>query len=393
MNIKESWAKLPPKTQRYVAVGGSLGVLMLALWAALPGGHEAGTTKKDKEVIRNIITDADTRKVGIDSINANMQISQREIEENKKKLDQLQQQLIEDKKQTEQRNADEIKRLRDELEATRGGMSGGNGTPPTSRGATAPAGSTDPFDASPLTARDGGPAGFDVRVVSQDAGSSNQAVQKDRNEHEAYIPPGSILTGIIITGVDASTGQGARREPFPVMVRINKEAVLPNDYSADVRECFVLLGVYGDLASERIYGRGENLSCIRNDGKVLESKFDGFVSGEDGKNGVRGRLINRDGPLLMRAALAGFMQAWSGAMGANPVPVVATTASSSVQYQNVFSSQALQNAAAQGTGKAFEKLADYYLKLADSIQPIIEVDAGREVNMILTGSLRLRLRD
>jgi conjugal transfer pilus assembly protein TraB len=396
MNTKELWENLSPKAKRYTVVAGSILLFAAVTLAVMPAKKNKDVSSKDANVIRNIITDTDTRKVGIDSLNAIMHINQKETENNKLKISQLENQLAENLKTVERNNQAEIKRLREELEATRAAAASRIGAPPQSQsGAMSSDGRPRPAQDSTVTMRvlsqeiSGDPA----VLRYQEKSGENQADQKDPREYKTTMPPGSILTGIIITGVDASTGQAANREPFPVMVRINKEAVLPNDNTADVRECFVLLGVYGDLASERIYGRGESLSCIRNDGKVIESKLDGYFSGEDGKNGVRGRLITRDGPLLMRAALAGFLQAWSGAMGSNPVPVVSTTATNAVQYQSAFSNDALHNAAAQGAGKAFEKLGDYYLKLADSMHPLVEIDAGREVNIILTGSINLRLRD
>ena len=415
MNLKEKWNGLPPVVKRWVAVGGGVAVIVTIVALLTPDDMSAkhARERKDKEVIRNIITDADTRKVGIDSLSARMQLLQRQNDDVKKQVERLERQNAEAQKNTDRRANDEVRRLRDEIEQVR--KSGGRSSIPSAPGVTGvsdPPGTGNPFDASPLTdltvsprtARDGGPAGFDVHIISADAGGSDiivagvsgggkDALAKDAQEHEVYLPSGTLLTAVIITGVDAPTGQAARREPFPVMTRLNKEAILPNDYLADVRECFVILGAYGDLSSERAYMRGESLSCVRNDGKVIESKLDGFASGEDGKNGVRGRLITRDGPMLVRAALAGFLQAWSGALGASPVPVIATAPSNNVQYQNVLSSDALRNAAAQGAGKAFEKLADYYLRLADATMPIIEIDSGRQINLVLTGGFRMRLRD
>ena len=76
------------------------------------------------------------------------------------------------------------------------------------------------------------------------------------------LPAGSLLSGQLITGLDVPTGQGVRREPYPVLIRIKASAILPNRYRTHVRECFVLASGYGDLSSERAYLRSETLSCI-----------------------------------------------------------------------------------------------------------------------------------
>src|SRR3546814_3455429 len=98
------------------------------------------------------------------------------------------------------------------------------------------------------------------------------------------------------------------RSPFPSLIRIKNEAILPNRFRADFRECFLIAGGWGDLSSERAYLRAERLSCVRNDGSVLESSLEAYATGEDGKAGIRGRLVSKQGQILERSLMAGFMQ-------------------------------------------------------------------------------------
>ena len=42
-----------------------------------------------------------------------------------------------------------------------------------------------------------------------------------------------------------------------------------------------------------------------------------------------------------------------------------------------------------GVGKALDRLAQYYIKLAEQTFPIIEVDAGREIDVVLTKGVRI----
>lgn len=69
---------------------------------------------------------------------------------------------------------------------------------------------------------------------------------------------------------------------------------------------------------------GERLSCIRADGKAIETKIDMYAVGEDGKAGVRGRLVSKTGALLSKALLAGFMEGFSNVFTKSPVTVIAT---------------------------------------------------------------------
>lgn len=396
--LKDRWQQFSPKTQRWIAIAGALAALGVLVYVVAPEdpGSKRAQQRKEHETVRHVLTDADTRKVSLDSLSAQIQILQRGNDEANRKIERLEKDLGDTRKTTSDTIAAQMQRLRQEA---------GRGATPTATGARPVTAASNPFAQTPLadypgaprTTREAGAAGFEVRVIGQE-GAAGEAVQladaeRDNREYDVHLPAGSILSAVLITGVDAPTGQAARHEPFPIMARASKEAILPNDFRADVRECFMIIGTYGDLSSERVYGRGETFSCVRTDGKVIESKLEGFISGNDGKNGVRGRLVSRSGTVIARAALAGFLEGMSKVFGYQPVPVIATTPSNAVQYQQSYSSDALRAAGYAGAGKSFERLSEYYMKLTDAIQPVLEVDSGRQIDFILTGPLHIRLRD
>lgn len=210
------------------------------------------------------------------------------------------------------------------------------------------------------------------------------------------LPAGSLLSGQLITGLDVPTGQGARREPYPVLIRIKASAILPNRYRTNVRECFVLASGYGDLSSERAYLRSETLSCIfkhNHKEQVIERPLEGYIAGEDGKAGLRGRLVSKQGQVMAKAAMAGFLSGVSEAFDIKPVPVFSVVPNQNGQIQSPFQSglngsEALQSSLIKGSNKALEKLADFYLKLADQMVPVIEISAERKVDLILTRGLK-----
>ena len=210
------------------------------------------------------------------------------------------------------------------------------------------------------------------------------------------LPAGSLLSGQLITGLDVPTGQGVRREPYPVLIRIKASAILPNRYRTNVRECFVLASGYGDLSSERAYFRSETLSCIlkQNDKEqVIERPLEGYIAGEDGKAGLRGRLVSKQGQVMAKAAMAGFLSGISEAFDIKPVPVFSVVPNQNGQIQSPFQSglkgsEALQSSLIKGSNKALEKLADFYLKLVDQMVPVIEISAERKVDLILTRGLK-----
>ena len=152
------------------------------------------------------------------------------------------------------------------------------------------------------------------RLVRVTRRSARQGTDRRRRcgarAHRGHVDtflPVSFTRGMLLGGLDAPTGGQSQSNPHPVLIRLSDNSVLPNRFRAEYRECFVIAAGYGDISSERAYLRTENLSCVRADGAALEVKIQGSVYGEDGKVGMRGRLVTKQGQMLANALLAGVV--------------------------------------------------------------------------------------
>ena len=199
--------------------------------------------------------------------------------------------------------------------------------------------------------------------------------------------PVSFTRGILLGGLDAPTGGQSQANPHPVLIRLSDNSVLPNQFRGEYRECFIIAAGYGDISSERAYLRTENLSCVRADGATLEVRIQGSVYGEDGKVGMRGRLVTKQGQMLANALLAGVVsgigQGLSTANTTYSTSALGTIASADGN------ADAYRAGLGQGVGKALDRLAQYYIKLAENTFPVIEVDAGRQIDVVITKGVRI----
>lgn len=240
-----------------------------------------------------------------------------------------------------------------------------------------------------------------TKIVFSWAKSSNATTeehQKDEKLNEINklppLPIGTMTQAVMLTGLDVPTGDSAKETPYPALLRIKKLSILPNRFRADLRECFLTVSGYGDISSERAYLRGEKLSCVRDsDGATLEADFKAFAIGEDGKVGIRGRLVERQGKVLAKAALAGFVGSFSKVFSASPVPTIATTTTDKTTFQQILSRDSMQAGIANGAGSAMEKLADYWMKRAEDLMPILEIDATRTIELITNESVKLEFKE
>ena len=211
--------------------------------------------------------------------------------------------------------------------------------------------------------------------------------QNQKIEPLKILSTGTITKVTLLGGMDAPTMAAAKTNPLPVLMRVNDLSFLPNNWRYNMDGCFILGEGYGDLSSERAYIRTTTLSCVTKDGYHIDTPFKGAVYGEDGKVGLRGRVVTKQGAMLARTLIAGFLQGISEAFKqSNTILSVSPTGTTQAFDPN----KAMQTGMFSGASKATEKLADFYLKMADQIAPIIEISAGRKVDVIATDRIELK---
>ena len=216
------------------------------------------------------------------------------------------------------------------------------------------------------------------------------ALNRARSEApKTYLPAGTFMKAVVLSGVTASTGGTAAANPMPMLMEVTDTARLPNDFRSAVERCFLTASATGDLSSERVLVRLDRLSCMKKDGKAVDVRVQGYVTGEDGKTGVRGRLVTRSGQAIANAV---FLGALSGLGEA-----VSLSAQNTTTYASGSSSSTVTNPWKAGLGEgmsdAMDRVVDYYLRLADKIFPVLELDGGRTVEAVLAQGVTIAEKD
>jgi conjugal transfer pilus assembly protein TraB len=421
--IKAWWASLTPDRRKTAMAIGALVLMLGLLYMFISAGpdHKQEAPREAKADV-NLLTGSDTRTLGLDAVGAelkNQQRNQRDMDaaikkvqqDSKKDLDQLRSDIaaltaaIGGVKDENSKRAQDLERIK------RGDVSRPGGhddkttasadaeqrlferpepTPapvsPNRAGAVRPGSSNSTESLEPIKVRVYG------AVEPQAANGQSASKGGVNSRDEFYIPAGSIISGVLLTGVDAPTGLQSKRDPIPALMRIKHEAFLPNRFKSDVRECFVVFGATADLSTERALLRAETLSCIRQDGGVIETALDAYGLGDDGKAGVRGRLVSRNGSLVAKAAFASFAEALSNIFRPVAIQGFNTSQGSRTGFQAPDSSEALEAAGYAGFGGAMRRLSDYFVDLADQIVPFVEVDAARQIEAVLLKGVTLKVR-
>ncbi len=214
---------------------------------------------------------------------------------------------------------------------------------------------------------------------------------------DKVIPAGTSVKAVLLSSVDIPCGVFGSTDPQPVKLRILDNGHLPKGVEARIKGGIIIGSVYGDLSNERAYMRIERLTQVRPDGRFVETDVTGYVSGEDGKYGVRGTVIDKSIKMVGNAALSGFFSGVSEYLqatvlakscgGYGPACAPGVVGPAPGFYAN--SVQLAEQAGTQGATNAFDMLTDYYIKRAEQIRPVIEVTAGRIVDITFTHSAEL----
>ena len=135
--------------------------------------------------------------------------------------------------------------------------------------------------------------------------------------------------------------------------------------------------------------RLETLSWVEKDGVTVEKKVEGWVLGEDGRPGLRGEVVDRAGEVARESLVAGILSGMSqflkfeATSGVYPVTPFGQT-------NAMKSKEALQGAAGTGVGNALDKLAEFSIKRAEQMQPVILISSGRVVDVVFKTGIDLR---
>ena len=198
----------------------------------------------------------------------------------------------------------------------------------------------------------------------------------------SYLPGGSMARSVLLTGADAPVGG----KPFPVLLALKEAFASPNSYHVPLKGCFALGKAEGNASSERADIQIVRMSCVLPDGKAFEQEVTGYLVGEDGKQGIPGKLVDKEGRKIAFAAVAGVAAGLARAFGQQQVTNVVTESGA---ITSTVTGDALTFGLAIGAQGAATELQRYFQKQAERLFPVVEIDAGKNVTMVMLSGTKV----
>jgi conjugal transfer pilus assembly protein TraB len=225
---------------------------------------------------------------------------------------------------------------------------------------------------------------------------SSITCQEPTNLHhvDRSIPAGTTVKAILLSSVDMPCGVRGSTDPLPVKLRMIADGRLPHEVRARLKSGIVTASVYGDLSSERVYFRLEKLIQVRADGHYIETQVAGYVSGEDGKYGLRGVVVDKSSQLIENALMSGFLSGASGFFEAAAMTKLCPyNGCYPEEGSNINWKQSAGQLAIAGTSggvtNALDALTDYFVKRAEQLRPVIQITPGRIIDITFSESADL----
>jgi len=223
----------------------------------------------------------------------------------------------------------------------------------------------------------------------------NEQTLEDTNENNTSaikftMMPG-FAKGILINGGKIPVSFDGTSEASPVFIRITGDQLIANDANINIDGCIIIATAKADLSKQGVDLRLSKLSCnlTDNDGKHFKINQDvqGWVFSETGDYGIPGRLISRESDILKAGIpltlVEGMVNTLSNVVSMQTSSGVSTGSMVLTPSQSV--TQGMTAGVTTGSQNVLKKFSDYYLKILDSLTPVISIRAGREVVIAFKG--------
>ena len=221
------------------------------------------------------------------------------------------------------------------------------------------------------------------KISTKTLGSFSKEYGAKKKNFKDYITSGTFSRAVLMTGVVVGTGSNSQSNPEPVVMRLTDAGIFSKGKRTEqIKEAILIGDCRGDLSSERAKCRLQTLSLENYNGEIVERPIKGWIVGEDGRNGVKGRVVDKSSDMLRMAMLNGLLGGFSNFLQNQSTKGVFPISPITGQQNALGGVLQLKGGMANGASDAFSKMADFVMERFNSMSPQIVIASGREVDVV-----------
>ena len=199
----------------------------------------------------------------------------------------------------------------------------------------------------------------------------------------SFISTGDSVKIKLLTGVTAPVDG----TPYPVVFKLDGPITGPDGSSLDLGEARLVAAAQGSETEGRVLYRLTDLAIRHKDGRRSVVKVDGWVVGEDGIRGHRGKVIDKLGQLIAATATASFAAALGERVDTQRNRLLIPSDRGAISVTGTDVDAATASALTDSSNRLGQLLVDKYERLV----PVVEVRAGREAAAIFSKSAEVEI--
>lgn len=233
------------------------------------------------------------------------------------------------------------------------------------------------------------------------SGESYDVVEVE--EENTTLPPFVIrkgfTNGVNITGVSAPTFDAGAENPKPVLISFGPDSIISNDYTQDVEGCLATGTASGNIITRRAEILISTIECtFTKDNKqyaIREKVKAWIIDGNDGRYGMKGRLVDSSGKLIANSVIIGLLKGMGDftsataqaylAQGMNSAQVVGSTGAQPMFDMKTVAQSSALSGMGEGLASGFDTVNEYYERIINALMPYVDVKAGRKVTVYFEG--------
>ena len=214
-----------------------------------------------------------------------------------------------------------------------------------------------------------------------------------------FISPGDAVQLRLLTGVAAPVDG----TPYPVMFKLLGPVSGPDGSALDLGEGRIVAAAQGSETDGRVVYRLSDLAFRNTDGRRSVVKIDGWIVGEDGIRGMRGKVIDKLGQVILAT------MAYSATAAAGDA-VMKRYQNNTQTYNSFFgvannkrrnsdavalglNSNDLELASTSALTDGGTKITQLLLDKYEKMVPVVEVNSGRDVVAVFSRGAEVSVYD
>jgi conjugal transfer pilus assembly protein TraB len=223
-------------------------------------------------------------------------------------------------------------------------------------------------------------------VAKNNAKAKINIIEVDNVSKRGFkIPANRFASGTLEHGAVVSTATSSASNPIPIKITLEKGGNLPEGFLDIYEKCSITGASVGNRSDERVHVRLESMTCRdKRTKEEVETDLAGYITDEGGNQGIIGTLVEANGAMLQKSFAGGLLSGLAN---------TGKKQSTSVwpfgpQPQNGFNNR-LQDGLMNGAESSMDRLSKYYLEQAEKVQPVIQIESGRRVDIHFTQTVHM----